>query len=93
MNAYHIVGLLGVAVVAVCLVLLVEIVRSWIKAAAKRVPAPACGSCGHLLTLHSEKGCSHSYLNHHWDTDLDYTRKYNFHKVSCACKATGWAKS
>ncbi|MFG2432087.1 hypothetical protein [Streptomyces sp. NPDC048590] len=89
MSAYHLVGLLGAAVVAVCLVLLVEIVRRGLKAAARRVPVPVCGRCEHPLSLHSERGCSQTYLNYHWDTDLDHTRKYDFHKVSCRCEATG----
>ncbi|MFE5243567.1 MULTISPECIES: hypothetical protein [unclassified Streptomyces] len=92
MSAYHVVGLLGGAAVLACLVVLEEIVRKGIKEAAKRVPVPTCGSCGHLIALHSDRGCSHSYLNYHWDTDLDYTRKYNYHRVSCSCAATGPAE-
>ncbi|MEV6264805.1 hypothetical protein AB0M42_29215 [Streptomyces sp. NPDC051784] len=88
MSAYHIVALLGIVAVVVCLVVLEEIVRRGLKAAAKRVPPPTCGRCGHLLARHSERGCTHSYVNYHWDTDLDYTRKYNFHTVRCSCQAS-----
>ncbi|MEV0006963.1 hypothetical protein AB0M10_06730 [Streptomyces sp. NPDC051840] len=89
MSAYHVVGLAGLVVLVASLVVLEEIIRRDLKKYGKRYHEPRCAQCGHVFSLHSARGCTHSYTNFHWDTDLDRTRKYNFHTVRCSCEASG----
>ncbi|MFE7433214.1 hypothetical protein ACIPH4_07925 [Streptomyces tendae] len=59
MSAEHVVGIVGIVVVAACLVVIEEMLRRDIKKHGKRaLPAePRCASCGHDDAYHWKGGC------------------------------------
>ncbi|MGW7565255.1 hypothetical protein ACWGJV_03125 [Streptomyces tendae] len=60
MSAEHVVGIVGIVVIAACLVVIEEMLRRDIKKHGKRVlpaPTPRCSSCGHDNAYHWKGSC------------------------------------